>query len=101
MKKAEQFTRMVWIANLRLSLNISLLKFELFQVISECNNVCLSNNAIMQCLLFALEGDALEGDALEGDALDAGSSTSPSTAFAETLNLLRPAQQTVTVTCVN
>jgi len=48
----------------------SRLKFELLQVISECNNVCLSNNAIMQCLFFALEGDALEGDALEGDALE-------------------------------
>ena len=48
----------------------SRLKFELLQVISECNNVCLSNNAIMQCLFFALEGDALEGDALDAGLFD-------------------------------
>lgn len=48
----------------------SRLKFELLQVISECNNVCLSNNAIMQCLFFALEGDALEGDALDAGLID-------------------------------
>ena len=52
----------------------SRLKFELLQVISECNNVCLSNNAIMQCLFFALEGDALDAglfdepfDCIRGD----------------------------------
>ncbi len=48
----------------------SRLKFELLQVISECNNVCLSNNAIMQCLFFALEGDALEGNALDAGLFD-------------------------------
>ena len=73
----------------------SRLKFELLQVISECNNVCLSNNAIMQCLFFALEGDALEGD-----ALDAGLFDEPFDGirrdFAHDSNLLRPAQQTVT-----
>jgi len=67
----------------------SRLKFELLQVISECNNVCLSNNAIMQCLPWK----AIPWKAMPWMQ---GSSTSPSTAFAETLNLLRPAQQTVT-----
>ena len=48
----------------------SRLKFELLQVISECNNVCLSKNTKMQCLFFALEGDALEGDALDAGLFD-------------------------------